>query len=119
MICGKKNGTLSYYKNTGTKQVPQFTLESEQFGRVDVTDTLISNNGYSVPAFYKDKQGETALFVGSEFGDIFVYDQIDNNLGSNFHLLGTIPGIKEGWRTGIAVGNLNNDSLSDMIIGNY
>jgi len=119
LVCGKRNGTLSYYRNTGTKNVPLFSRITDNFGGVVVTDTMLSNYGYSVPCFYKDKQGETDLFVGSEFGDIFVYDQIDNHLDSNFHFSGTIPRIREGWRTGVAVGNLNNDSLSDLIIGNY
>ena len=119
LVCGKKKGTLSFYKNTGSKQVAQFTLVSELFGGVDVTNSQLSNGGYSVPCFYKDKQGDTKLFSGSEFGDIFVYDQIDNNLNGNFRFAGTLPGIKEGWRSGVAIGNLNNDSLTDMLVGNY
>jgi hypothetical protein len=119
LICGKKKGTLSYYKNTGTPQVAQFTLESELFGGVDVTNTQLSNGGYSVPCFYKDTQGDIKLFAGSEFGDIFVYDHISNNLDGNFRFLGTSPGIKEGWRSGVAIGNLNNDTLTDMLVGNY
>lgn len=119
LICGKKKGTLSYFKNTGTKLVPQFTLITEQLGGVDVTNPQLSNGGYSVPCFYKDKLGDTKLFSGSEFGDIFVYDQIDNNLDGTFRFEGILPGIKEGWRTGVAIGNLNNDTLTDMLVGNY
>ncbi|MEI6062592.1 MAG: T9SS type A sorting domain-containing protein, partial [Bacteroidota bacterium] len=119
LVCGKRNGALSFYKNTGTPKIPSFSLVSETFGGVDVTNTQLSNYGYSVPCFYKDKSGETILFAGSEFGDIFVYDQVDNNLDGNFRALGTLPGIKEGWRSGVALGNLNNDSLADMMVGNY
>jgi hypothetical protein len=72
-----------------------------------------------VPCFYKDKQGDIKLFSGSEFGDIFVYDQIKNNLEGNFRFAGALPGIKEGWRSGVAIGNLNNDTLTDMLVGNY
>jgi len=119
LICGKRNGTLSYYKNTGSKQEAQFTLITELFGGVDVTNTQLSNYGYSVPCFYTDKQGDIKLFAGSEYGEVFVYDQIKNNLNGDFRLVGTLPGIKEGWRSSVAIGNLNNDTLTDMLVGNY
>ena len=119
MVCGKRNGTLSYYKNTGSKQVAQFTLITERLGNVDVTDTLLSNYGYSVPCFYNDKQGDIKLFTGSEYGKVFVYDQIKNNLEGIFRFAGTLPGVKDGWRSGVAIGNLNNDTLTDMMVGNY
>ena len=119
LVCGKRNGTLNYYRNIGSVTEAEFALVNEKFGEVDITDPQLSNYGYNVPSFYIDKNGETVLFVGSEFGDIYVYDQIDNNLNGSFRLLGTLPGIKEGWRSGIAVGNLNNDTLTDMLVGNY
>lgn len=119
LVCGKRSGTLSYYRNTGTKEAAEFQLVSENFGGVDITNTALSNYGYSVPCFYKDKQGETVLFVGSEFGDVYVFDHIRNNLDGNFNMLGSLPGIKEGWRSAVAVGNLNNDTLTDLFAGNY
>jgi len=48
-----------------------------------------------------------------------VYDHIDNNLAGNFRQLGTLPGIKDGWRSAVAIGNLNSDTLTDMLVGNY
>ena len=119
LVCGKRDGTLSYYRNTGTKNVPQLTFVTAKLGGVDVTDTLKSYYGYSVPCFYRDKQGETRLFTGSEFGDVFAYDHIDGNVEGDFHLQGVLPGIHEGWRSAIALGNLDNDTLTDMIVGNY
>jgi hypothetical protein len=119
LICGKRNGTLNYYRNTGSVTEPDFLLINEKFGVVDVTDTLLSNYGYNVPCFYEDITGEILLFSGSEFGDVYVYDRIKGNLEGEFRLLGIIPGLKEGWRSGITLGNLNNDTLSDMMIGNY
>jgi len=119
LICGKRNGTLNYYRNTGSAADPEFLLVNEKFGAVDVTDTILSNYGYILPCFYQDKNGETFLFAGSEYGDIFVYDQINNNLDGEFRFLGTLPGVSEGWRSGVTLGNLDNDTLSDIIIGNY
>jgi len=119
IVCGKRNGTLSFYKNTGIPEEADFILVTDKFGGVDVTDPQLSNYGYNVPCFYTDEKGEMLLFAGSEYGDVFVYDQINNNLDGSFQLLGTLPGIKEGWRSGLAIGNLNNDTLTDMLVGNY
>ena len=119
LIIGKRKGTLSYYKNTGSSSSATFTLETDTLGDVNVTDTLLSNGGYSVPCFYKDKQGEILLFSGSEFGDVFVYDHITNNLDGVFNPLGNVPGIHVGWRSSAAIGKLNNDTLADMLVGNY
>ena len=119
LVCGKRDGTLSYYRNTGTKTSPQLTFITGKLGGIDITDTLRSYYGFSVPCFYRDNHGETRLFAGSEFGDVFVYDHIDGNIQGDFHLQGTLPGIREGWRSAIALGNLNNDTLTDMLVGNY
>lgn len=119
LICGKKKGTVSFFKNTGTKQEAQFSLVIDSLGGVDVTDYQLSNGGYSVPRFYTDKQGDIKLFVGSEFGEVYVYDQIKNNLEGDFRLIGAVPGVKNGWQSSVAIGNLNSDTITDMLVGNY
>lgn len=119
LLIGKRDGRVSYYRNTGTKYIPQFTLVTDTLGGVDVTNTNLSYYGYMVPCFYKDKQGDVKLFAGSEFGDVYVYDHIKDNLDGKFRLLGTLPGIKEGLRSAVALGNLNNDTITDMLVGNY
>jgi hypothetical protein len=119
LISGRRNGTLSLYRNTGTSAQATFTLETEFLGGVDVTDPLLSNYGYSTPCFYRDGRDSLFLFCGSEYGNIFVYDQISGNTGGTFRLKGVLPGIQEGWRTGIAIGNLNADTLADLAVGNY
>ncbi len=117
---GYQKGNLNYYKNTGTLSTPVFTLATDSLGGVDVCDHSTSNYGYSVPCFFEDTIGKYKLFVGSEQGYIHYYKNIENNLNSTFkeedpHLLY----IYEGFRTGVATGDLNNDGYLDMIIGNY
>lgn len=119
LVLGKRDGALSYYRNTGSKVAPVFTWMTSQLGGVDVTDTQISLDGFSTPCFFEEG-GEYRLFVGSEFGQIYYYKDIDGNIGGNFtpvsdHYLF----IDEGSRTGMAVWNFNNDEYPDLIIGNY
>lgn len=119
LVIGNRNGTLSYYRNTGSADTPVFTLITEQLGGVDVTNINLSLDGYSTPCFF-ESDGEYRLFVGSEFGDIFYYKDIDGNLTGTFTLVDDhYLYIREGARTGMAIWNFNEDSYPDMIIGNY
>jgi len=55
------------------------------------------------------------------------YKNIDNNLNGTFNLIDTLfyvqnnkpYNIREGYKTSITYGMLNNDSFPDIIIGNY
>jgi len=120
LITGKRDGYLNFYKNTGTKTNPVFTLITNRLGNVRVTDTMQSWYGYSTPCFFKGKDGKLKLFTGSEFGDIFYYNTIEGHLTDTFNLAETrIADITEGWRTGVAVYDLNSDGYPDLIAGNY
>ena len=120
LVIGNKMGKLSYYQNTGTKNNPVFTHITDSLGKVNVCDYNTSNYGYSVPCLFKDSVGKYCLFVGSESGKIFYYNNIDNNLAGAFNLVeGQLLLIYEGIRTGVSVKNINNDSFQDMVIGNF
>ncbi len=119
IISGKRDGTLTYFKNIGPASNPQYTRVTDSLGGIDVTNTSLSYFGYSVPAFLKGNDGKISLYVGSEFGDVFVYKDIEGNLSGKFTLAGTLNGVKEGWRSAVAAGNLDGDSLTDLFVGNY
>jgi len=122
LVIGERNGNLDYFRNTGTKTNPIFTLMNDTLGGVLVSQKAISNYGYSIPCFFKDSTGKFRLFVGSETGGIYYYKDIENHLqkGQHFTLVDSnYLYIYEGGFSGIAVGNLNNDNYPDMIIGNY
>ena len=120
LICGRRNGTLVYFENTGTQQIPVFTLTTDSLGKVDVRNPNLSIFGYAIPYFFYGNDGKIKLFVGSEFGKNFYYKNIEENLNSAF-----TPGdlslawINQGLRSSMAVGNFNGDNFPDMIIGNY
>lgn len=121
-----RKGNLNYYKNTGTADVPVFSLITDSLGGVDVTNYSLSNYGYSTPCFFRTNAGETRLFAGNEEAKIYYYKNIDNNLNGNFIFSDTLTfvegtlklQINEGTRSGIAVSDLNNDGYLDVLIGN-
>jgi hypothetical protein len=118
LIVGEYNGNLNYFHNDGTLTNPQFTLVTDFFGQLKTTSAY-TNLGYSTPCMFR-QNGVTKLFCGSEDGSIFYYDNIDGNLSGAFHTLTkTYQNIDEGTRTGITLGYVNNDTLLDMVIGNY
>jgi hypothetical protein len=119
LIIGKRNGTISYYRNTGSKGIPVFALMTDHLGNVDVTDNDLSLDGFSTPCFFEE-DGEYRLFVGSEFGQVYYYRDIEENLTGDFTLVSDhYLYIDEGSRTGLAIWNFNGDDFADLIVGNY
>ena len=128
LLVGNRKGTISYYKNISSNQTPDFQFITDNLGDVDVRDHDISYFGYSVPFFFKDKNDETKLFCGNEQGKIFYFKNIDNNLDGTFELVedemfeiieNNRYGIREGWRIGLCLSDINNDGYIDMMVGNY
>jgi hypothetical protein len=117
LIIGNKSGKLSYYRNSGTDEEADFTHVTDNLGKVDVRDHELSYYGYSVPQIV-DFGEKYLLLVGSESGDIFVYDSIDMEHSDEFYFHSRLD-LNSGWRTSIASGLVDNDTLPDVFIGNY
>lgn len=120
LIIGEKAGNINFYKNIGSANIPNFQLITDTLGGVDVKIQEESNFGYSVPCFFKNKVNEWNLFVASESGNIYYYNNIKNNLNGRFTLKESkLNNIYEGVRAGVCVGELTNDNFIDFIVGNY
>ena len=117
LIIGSKSGQISYFENKGTQTNPDFSAEYIKWGGIDV-DSLYISNGFSSPKLI-EINGEYHLFIGSYTGKTYLYNNIDGNINGIFSELNTINNnVWEGGKSSIAIQDINNDSIVDLIIGN-
>tara|TARA_B100000809_G_scaffold259873_1_gene305690 strand:+ start:5994 stop:8246 length:2253 start_codon:yes stop_codon:yes gene_type:complete len=116
LIIGKKAGTFSYYKNSGTTSIPNFSLVTTSFGNV-TTKRTSDISGNSNPVII-DSAGTTQLFSGSKSGNIYKFGNIDGNLTGTFSVNNKVEQIWEGINSIVSITDINNDNLLDMVIGN-
>ncbi|MFC1734057.1 T9SS type A sorting domain-containing protein [candidate division KSB1 bacterium] len=130
LVIGEKEGLLNFYKNTGTITNPIFTFVTDTLGKIDVTNLNIPNasyNGYSIPCFFEDTIGKYSLFVGTEYGHLEYYTNIDNNLNGtflkkdsiNFLLDSILHYINDGFRISPAVKDIDSNGFVDLFVGNH
>jgi hypothetical protein len=120
LITGSSRGRLSFYRNEGSAGQPVFSLVTDFWGGVDVTDFQLSYTGYSVPAFIRNGSGEVNLLVGSETGIISRYNNLSTEPGALFNKADDhFMYISEGIRTSPAAADLNADGYPDLAVGNY
>jgi hypothetical protein len=118
LLLGSANGKLTYYRNNGTVTSPNFGLVSGFFGGVDVRQPGLTT-GYSTPFMYTEG-GVTRLLVGSEVGNIYLYDNIDGNLTGTFNRVDTsLYKIHEGTRCAPFFEDITSDGFRDLFVGNY
>ena len=123
LVLGNRRGNLSYFQNTGTLQKAAFTPQDnalpniQRLGKVDGT---AEGNfiGYSAPLFFKQNQS-LQLLLGTEKGELRLYDNIDNNLSGTFHMSdANLGGMRLGGRTKADLADINGDGFLDMVVGN-
>ncbi len=118
LLMGTNNGKIYRYNNKGSATNPVFDLITSFFGGVN-TKPYGYSNGLTIPYFFKDA-GVTKLLVGTEFGTIYYYNNIDGNLTGNFNRVDTnLFNINEGARCAAFYKDITADGLRDLIVGNY
>ena len=117
LIVGEVIGNLNFIENIGDSINFNFDLKDENFGGVDVSEWW-TNIGISAPVLYRNGS-QLELYVGSQRGTIFKYNNIINNLNGTFNLVDSLyQGINVGSHSYPAIFDINKDSLTDFIIGN-
>lgn len=123
LVIGEQSGNINYFENIGTPTVPFFA-------NLPTNDTLggiilhyNGSNGFTSPFIFNGQGGQYKLLVSCESGNVLLFDSIDGNLNGNFHLADTIvsgtEGVRYGYNLSISGGDLNNDSLTDFLLGVY
>ncbi len=140
IVSGERNGTVKFYKNTGTKQVPSFsnTPTIDSLGKVhsrEVYKPLGSSQmlelvGYSAPHITDlNNDGVYEMLLGSNNGRVDLYTNVvahpdsvaimNNNVYIDFSLDANAGYNKKfGMRSAAATAYLNGDSIPDILIGN-
>ncbi|GAB4206292.1 MAG: hypothetical protein Fur0023_16010 [Bacteroidia bacterium] len=121
LIIGNKQNRILYYQNNGTLSNPNFTLITGNFGNVNTNANPIyyAGDGGCVPFMYKENN-KKYLLCGTVNGNLYLYDQIENNYTGNFRLLDTmVNNIKAGIKSAPQYVDINNDGIRDLIVGNY
>ena len=118
LIIGNKKGTLHFYKNTGTKEEANFDLVSTTWGNIDLSHLSTQGGWTSVSLLNHPKNGKL-LIVGTQTGYTYAYKNITPSADANFELISKdYFNHDEGERATITVGDINNDTFPDIIIGN-
>jgi FG-GAP-like repeat len=119
LLVGERPGNINFYKNTGSATQPIFsnTPTIQQLGAID-TRTFPSTVGYSTPLLITCPGGQTRLLVGNQIGQIEVYSSLAATADSIPKLTENWGNIDAGERSHPAMGDLNNDGIYDLIVGN-
>ena len=126
LIIGQQNGTMKYFRNTGSPGNPVFIFAIDTLGQVDVTNHELSYYGYCTPFFFR-KNNRTYLMAGSEEGKLHLYSGIDGNISGKFKAIDSLnfmvgipnDSLRIGWRASGFLSHLSDPLYYDLVCGNF
>ena len=118
---GEYDGTINYYKNTGSSTAAAFTAQTD-------TDTLFKSDvgTNSAPAFVDiDKDGDLDVFIGTDNGTILYYTNLGSNAAHSFSpkvggdnpLNAVDVGEDDNVKATLALVDIDGDGDMDLFIG--
>lgn len=119
MIIGERNGNLNHYRNVGTSNTPEWSLQTETLGGVSTVEWW-NVTGHSVPFLFRNQQNEREMLLGSESGWLYHYGNIEGNVSGAWTLLdSTFMDLRDGSRSALCLYDFTGDGELDLIVGNY
>lgn len=115
LIVGEMSGTINYFENTGTSLSPIFstTPTDNKLGDIDVSPLCCT--GYSVPYMTKDSAHNRVLYVASEYGKIYYFENIDGNVTGTFTKSDSIMNVTG--RIAVSGANILGQSDEELVVG--
>jgi hypothetical protein len=117
LLMGERGGTIKYFENTGTSEAPFFDVQPtvEEFGGIDVMAECCT--GYSSPYFTSDSLGNSILYVGSEQGILYLFNNIDNNLNGDFSIVDSL--YLHGLNVNVSGDDLTGNGNHEYVMGEF
>ncbi|MGB8657180.1 MAG: FG-GAP-like repeat-containing protein [Candidatus Zixiibacteriota bacterium] len=113
LFVGKDDGTISFYRNIGTKKQARWSLVSQTYDSIDV-------GSFSLPAFVDiDADGDLDLFLGEEQGNVNFYRNVGSGTVPSWDLVSSnYNSIAAGKRSSPVFADGDGDSDFDLFVGN-
>lgn len=114
LLVGNISGNITYYENIGTNKFPSFQFVTSEFEAIDVKLS-------SIPYLFDfDNDNDLDLFVGTGYGRIEYWENVgDKNNFSFQQVTNQLAGIKRDQLATPRLADLNNDSIVDLIVGEW
>lgn len=110
LFIGEASGALNFYRNNGTPERPDFVLESDTYGEIDI-------GRRSFPTFLDiDNDGDQDLVFGTESAGLLLYRNEGTRTEPSFVLDENFEIRADGFSTP-AFGDIDGDGDEDLFVG--
>lgn len=115
LVCGTRDGTISYLENGGSPQAPAFTPVTDTLGGIYQSEGFYQECSVALAPKPENENGNW-LYYGQRNGKVALYEI--NSLEEAQLVSPALPGIDFGERPAIRLADLNNNGSLELWSGN-